>query len=84
MSVDVNGTWRSYLRGVANGSIEFTGDTTLVTGQWYYCVVTFNGSYVNLYLDGVSDATPTVFYMDTDWYCIVGDNDGVFKGFKGV
>jgi len=30
---------------------------TLTTNQWYHVVGTFNGSVINLYIDGVLDAT---------------------------
>lgn len=34
-----------------------TGATTLSTGTWYFCVLTFDGTNIRLYLNGSLDAT---------------------------
>lgn len=44
---------------------EITSDTTLSISTWYHGCVTWDGSNLNLYLNGISDATPvacTSFY----------------------
>ena len=46
-----------YLDGSDNSS-TLTGDTTLNTGRWYHVAATWNGSEVNIYLDGALDHSP--------------------------
>jgi hypothetical protein len=39
---------------------NITGGTTLSTGTWYHIAVVRNGSALNLYINGVSDASTTI------------------------
>jgi hypothetical protein len=40
-----------------NGSNIITGTTTIEVGQWYFIVLTTNGTNYNLYLDNVSEGS---------------------------
>jgi hypothetical protein len=58
----------NYQLSVANGKLEalldgsddygYKGSTALATGQWYHVAMTWDGSYVRLYVNGASDNTP--------------------------
>jgi hypothetical protein len=51
---------------VNNDSI--TGNTTLLNNKWYHVTITINTSTVNVYLNGVQDATPkTVAFTIGSW-----------------
>ncbi|MCP4375942.1 MAG: LamG domain-containing protein [bacterium] len=45
---------------LANGSdIDLTGATAIVNDQWYHAAMTYDGTTMKLYLDGVLDASQT-------------------------
>ena len=52
-------------RTTSGGYTTITGGTTLTSDTWYHACVTWDGYNINLYLNGVSDATQvaaTTFY----------------------
>ena len=57
--LDLSSTGRN-IRGLVSNGTSFniiTGTTTLSYGVWYSLVFTWNGSALNVYLNGISDAT---------------------------
>jgi len=67
-----------------------TGGTTISDGNWHFIVATYDGSYLNLYVDGVSDATHVAWanapvYATTNYVrigagCLAGSNSSYFNG----
>ncbi|MCL5409422.1 MAG: hypothetical protein M1607_01005 [Patescibacteria group bacterium] len=62
-----SGQTGQYILSVSSGKLVFhrevspwfvTGNTTLQTGNWYYVVGVYDGTNLNIYLNGSSDATP--------------------------
>lgn len=50
-----------------NGTTNHTliaGSTTLVNGNWYHVVLCWDGAFINLYLNGASDATAVAQTFD--------------------
>lgn len=51
----------------ADSTITLTGSTTTIgAGGWYFVVVTYNGSHVNLYVNGTADVAPTAMTGSLD------------------
>ncbi len=45
----------------ATTNANVVGNTTVTDGRWHHVMGTWDGSFVNLYVDGVSDVAPTAF-----------------------
>ena len=49
--------------GVSPFYKTITSDTNLLINDWYYGCVTWDGSNLKLYLNGISDATPVAYFI---------------------
>lgn len=72
------------------GNHPITGSTTIANDQWYFAVFTYDGSDMNLYLNGVNDATLSETLLADDLSILPGcigsamESDGtVDGGFQG-
>ena len=64
--------------------IGFNDEDGFVGWQWDGSSWTSNDDIVVGLIAYHDMVMPTIFYMDSDWYCIVGDSYGLFYGFKGI
>jgi hypothetical protein len=60
-----------------------TGGTTLTSDTWYHACVTWDGNNINLYLNGISDATQvaatTFYYGSTIAYPTIGSFRYIYR-----
>ncbi len=64
-------------------STAIVGSTSISTGVWYHAAITYDGSNLNLYLNGSSDATPVALSGAT-LNTPVGVHDSFFVGCIGI
>jgi hypothetical protein len=73
--------------GYTAGLFTLEGNTTLVAGRWYHGALTYDGTYLRLYLNGVQDMTPyslgTIDAASVD-DMVVGKTAGTSRYFNGA
>jgi hypothetical protein len=68
LGINTNKIYALFTQTADVNNNAITGNTTLLNNQWYHVTITINTSTVNVYLNGVQDATPkTVAFTIGDW-----------------
>ncbi len=74
---------------VSNDGTSYTqvyGNTTLSTGTWYFVVGVYDGSHLNIYVNGAADATPVSYssgIVDIPIPMEIGASNGAANRFTG-
>jgi len=56
--IRINNNVLNFKIGVSSASVQISGTTNVVDGNWHNVIGTYDGSQLKLYLDGNSEATP--------------------------
>lgn len=80
---------RTYFR-IANGKLEtylggskITGTTSLSTDEWYHVALTYDGTTLKLYLNGLLELSKTMTIPTCDGDLVIGASKGLTVHFDG-